>query len=54
MEKIKFTSGTLQKIDSDYYNLILIDGATEVYKATLSRLEAAQVMNDYDSVKMLA
>lgn len=51
--KIKFTSGIMTKIDADYYDMHLYNREGErVYSVTLSRLDAAQVMNDYNNIKM--
>lgn len=53
MNKITFTSGTMSNDGNEYYTLVLFNGEKKVYAANLERLEAAQVMNDYDNIKMI-
>lgn len=47
MSKIKFTSGQIEKLSFDYYNLTLMNGEKVVYKATIERLDAAQLIDKY-------
>lgn len=47
MNKIKFTTGTIVKISEDYYNLTLFNGEKQVYKVTLPRLDAAEMINKH-------
>lgn len=48
MTKIKFTSGTIEKLSFDYYNIILFNQDKEVYRGTISRLDAATLINKHD------
>ena len=47
-KKIKFATGTVQKVTNEYYNLILKDQlGNTVYSATISSLDAAQYLDKY-------
>lgn len=52
--KISFTSGVMDKIDAEFYNLTLFNGDKKVYAATLDRSDAAQVINDHKNIHLKA
>jgi hypothetical protein len=47
MTKIKFTNGEIVKLSFDYYNITLMNGENIVYKATIERLQAAELIDKY-------
>jgi hypothetical protein len=47
MNKIKFTRGTMTKISDEYYNLILSNNDSQVYKVTVNQRDAAEIINKY-------
>ncbi len=52
--KIPFSTGTMQKISDEYYTLFLYDkSGKQVYAATLPRLDAAEIMDQYKNIKMI-
>lgn len=54
MNKIKFTTGELNKISDDYYNLSLINNGKIVYKATVPNNYATKFKNKYGAkIKMI-
>lgn len=53
MDKIKFTNGTLKKIDAALYSLVLWNGGTMVYTATLPLLDAAEIVDKYNTIKLI-
>lgn len=52
ISKIKFTSGELEKLSKDYYNLYLYNNGERVYSATLPTMDAAIVADKYKNIKM--
>lgn len=53
MKNIKFSTGTLTKVGSEYYTLQLFNAeGKKIYAATLDRLTAAQMMDKHDNIKM--
>lgn len=47
INKIPFTSGTIEKLSFDYYTLVLFNGAQKVYAATIERLQATALIDKY-------
>ena len=52
MTTFKFTSGTIEKLCFDYYNLTLFNNGVQIYKATIERLDAAELIDKYDNQKI--
>lgn len=52
INKISFTSGTIEKLTFDYYTLTLFNGAKKVYAATIGRLNAAELIDKHDNKKI--
>lgn len=53
MNQIKYTSGTIKKLDADYYTLILFNMGKQVYTATLNRIEASNLVNKSNKIKLI-
>lgn len=54
MLKIKFTDGTLQKISSEYYDLVLTHTGKQIYKVTLPNEDAIKIIEKHSGkIKML-
>ncbi len=57
--KIKFTSGTLKKLGSEIgpaalYDLELFNaGGVRIYAATLPSIEAAQLLDKHNTIKLI-
>ena len=53
MKAIKYTAGTLEKIDENYYNIVLFNNGKQVYKGLLTRVEASQIMFKSNKIKLI-
>ena len=53
MKAIKYTSGTLQNVDSNYYNIVLLNNDKQVYKGLLTREEASKIMFKSNKIKLV-
>jgi len=52
MSKIKFTHGTIERIDSEFFTLVLFNGNSTAYKATIEEKQATILINKYDNQKI--
>jgi len=50
MKKIKYTNGTLSKLDTQYYTLVLFNNGCQVYTATLDCCEASNLVSKSNKI----
>jgi len=53
MKAIKFTSGTLSKLDDTYYTLTLFNATKQVYIGTLDRKEASELVMKSNKINII-
>ena len=53
MKQIKYTTGTLQKLDDTFYTLTLFNGLKQVYTCTLDKKEASNLVNKSNKIKLI-
>lgn len=53
MKAIKYTSGTLSKLDDTYYTLTLFNAAKQVYIGTLDRKEASELVMKSNKINII-
>jgi outer membrane protease len=53
MSQIKFTSGTLQRLDEQYFNLVLLKDSNVVYKATITQSKASQLIFKSNNIQLI-
>lgn len=52
MKAIKYTAGTLTKIDDNYYNIVLFNEGKQVYKGLLTRVEASNLLMKSNNITL--
>ena len=50
---IKYTSGTIQRVDETYLTLILYNDGERVYSATITDYEACVILDSTDKIKLI-
>jgi hypothetical protein len=55
MKKFKttFTHGVITQISKQYYNVALFINDKQVYASTLTSLDAAEMINKYNNIKLI-
>lgn len=51
--KIPYSNGTIERIDEQYFNLILYKNDNVVYKATIPQNEASQLIFKSKKIKLI-
>ena len=49
---MKFTTGTIQQLTFNFYTLVLYNNDVKIYAATISRLDAASLIDKYNNQKI--
>jgi len=53
MQKIKFTSGTIQRLSDKYFTLTLFNSEAAVYTATIDKEELDLIAAKYSKIKIV-
>lgn len=51
--KIPYTAGTIERIDENYFNLILYKNDNVVYKATIPQTAASELIFKSKKIKLI-
>ena len=50
---MKFTFGTIQKIDTDFYEVNLYNKGKLIYKANCDTLKACEYLEKFNNIKLI-
>jgi hypothetical protein len=53
MSQIKYSAGTIQRIDEQYFNLVLYKNANVVYKATINQAKASELIFKSKNIQLI-
>jgi hypothetical protein len=53
MSQIKYSAGTLQRIDEQYFNLVLYKESNVVYKATINQAKASELIFKSKNIQLI-
>ena len=53
MSQIKYSAGTVQRIDEQYFNLILYKNNNVVYKATINQAKASELIFKSKNINLI-